>query len=139
MKSYNEIYKECFDGEDNVVVVSDSQTGQLVIGICNSIVSIGYIINFNGNYEISIDSQFTTNWDMFSEEPIENIKNAQESLYQIMFNLLYCMNKRDIEYKFNINVINREIDTFYRNCSIYQFIDELRKIIKRYIQTKEVM
>jgi hypothetical protein len=139
MKSYNEIYKEWFDGEDNVIVISDSPTGQLVIGICNSIVSIGYIINFNGNYEISVDAQFTTDWDSFTEEPIENIKNAHETLYQTMFNLLYCLNKRNIEYKFNINTINREIDTFYRNCSIKQFIDELRKIMKTNIQVKETI
>lgn len=131
MRKYKEVYNEWFDSEDNVIVVSENKARQLIIGVCEGVVSIGYITNFNGNYDLIVDTQFQPTWNMFTDNDLSKyIRNTQEALYQVMFNLLGCMNNRHIEYEIDISKINSSIDKFYAMCSMRSFIVGLKEIIK---------
>jgi hypothetical protein len=138
MKSYDEVYQEWFDGKENVIVLSESPLGQLIVGFCEDIVSVGYIINFGDKYDISIDTQFKPNWNMFTDNDLTHyIKNTYECLYQIMFNVLYCVDKRKIKYKIDINRTNKDIDRFFGMCTMNKFIIGLKTIIDDNMEIQE--
>jgi hypothetical protein len=131
MNNYKEIYEEWFDSEDNVIVISENDYTKLILGFSeNLIISVGYIINIGGKCDISIDSQFTINWKAFSDDDLTKyVKNTQQTVYQIMFNIVCCMNNRGIQYSLNMNQANKDILGFDTMCSISEFKDKLKSFI----------
>lgn len=133
MNTYSELYKEYFYTEDNVIELYQDKTGRLILGLTDDLITIGWMLKINDSYELLVDSQFIPNWNTLKYNSVDFIK-PKDSIYQIMFNVLHSLHKRDINYKIDINKANVEIDKFGDSKGSIDFINKLRNTIKENIQ-----
>jgi len=139
MNSYKEVYEEWFDSEDNVIVVSEDDTRQLVIGIIENIVFIGKIIKFNKTYDINIIKQFELQCSYPFNQDRKYFLYPVLQMYKILFYLVSYMQSKNIICDIN----NDGIDSYILKLSqhpilLQDFINNFRILINENIKMKDV-
>jgi len=142
MKNHLKIYRDYFDSENNIIVISENIDGQLILAIEDNLICIGYIIDTKDKYGFLMDAKFEVGIESYiGKEKQYVIYNPKSELYKIIMNIIFCMNYRKIEFDINtvdINNISNNIDAIKdKKYNIGQLKSKLEEIVKKYINWRD--
>lgn len=118
MKNLQEIYKKWFNGEENIIIIHEEETSQLIIGVEEDTISIAYIMNIMGNFHISIDRQLNIGRYINKCREPKHVLYTVEEVYKILFNLILVMNTRNIQHQFNVNTLDDILKEVKAECDM---------------------
>jgi hypothetical protein len=142
MKNYLRIYRDYFNSEDNVIIISENANGQLILAIEDNLICIGYIIDTKDEYGFLMDMKFEVGIESYiGNEKQYVIYNPKAELYKIIMNIIFCMNYRKIDFDINtvdVNNISNNIDAIKeKKYNMSQLKSKLEEIVEKYINWRD--